>query len=84
MKLTLLRAVQNETFYYPHSLDFRGRVYPIHVHFQPQGPDVCRGLLLYAQPKRLGARGLDWLLIQVCWDQLPSLSMHSELILLPV
>lgn len=38
-------------FYFPHNLDFRGRVYPIPDFLNPQGDDVCRGLLLFHNKK---------------------------------
>ena len=57
-------------FYYPHQLDFRGRCYPIPVHLNHQGGDVCRGLLEFSEGKDVDteeARG--WLLIHAanCW-----------------
>jgi len=35
-------------FHYPQQLDFRGRVYPVPQFLQPQGPDLARGLLRFA------------------------------------
>ena len=52
-------------FYFPHSMDFRGRAYPMHPHLNHLGSDVCRGLLQFAHAKPLGPNGLDWLLTQV-------------------
>lgn len=54
-------------FYYPHQLDFRGRVYPIPAHLNHQGDDVCRGLLEFAEGKECGLP--DWILIHAanCW-----------------
>ncbi|CAD7923451.1 unnamed protein product [Amoebophrya sp. A120] len=49
--------------FFPHSIDFRGRAYPIPPHWNHQGPDVCRGLLEFAEAKRLGERGWYWLKI---------------------
>lgn len=40
-----------ERFYFPHSLDFRGRMYPIPTGLQPQGHDFARGLLEFAEGK---------------------------------
>ncbi|KAK9814262.1 hypothetical protein WJX72_003057 [[Myrmecia] bisecta] len=54
-----------EVFYYPHNLDFRGRAYPMHPHLNHLGSDVCRGLLQFAEARPLGNDGLDWLKIQV-------------------
>lgn len=49
----------------PHNLDFRGRAYPIPPHLSHIGDDLCRGLLLFADPKPLGERGLWWLKIHL-------------------
>lgn len=46
--------------YFPHNLDFRGRVYPIPDFLNPQGDDVCRGLLLFNNEKSIRTQeGLD-------------------------
>jgi DNA-directed RNA polymerase len=63
--------------YYPHTLDFRGRAYPIHPSLQHLGDDACRGLLVFGQGRPLGPRGLDWLYVHLAntWgggvDKLP-------------
>lgn len=46
-------------------MDFRGRVYPIPPHLNHIGSDLCRGLLTFAYPKKLGERGLFWLKLQI-------------------
>jgi len=38
-----------EAFYYPHNNDFRGRTYPIPQHLNPQGTDLCRGMLTFSR-----------------------------------
>lgn len=53
-------------FYFPHVLDFRGRMYPIPVELNPQGEDLARGLLTFAEGKPLTEEGAEWLAIQVC------------------
>eukprot|EP00392_Amoebophrya_sp_AT5.2_P016272 g16532.t1 len=50
-----------EQVFFPHSIDFRGRSYPIPPHWNHQGPDICRGLLEFAEGKKLGHRGWYWL-----------------------
>ena len=50
---------------FPHSLDFRGRAYPIPPHFNHLGNDLCRGLLKFAEAKELGVDGLRWLKIHL-------------------
>lgn len=44
-------------------MDFRGRVYPIPPHLNHMGADMSRGLLSFAEGKKLGAGGLRWLKI---------------------
>jgi DNA-directed RNA polymerase len=51
--------------FYPHTLDFRGRAYPIHAALQHLGDDVSRGLLCFAEPKPLGPEGLSWLYVHL-------------------
>jgi len=52
-------------FYFPHRLDFRGRMYPLPSGLMPQGDDKSKGLLLFAEGRKLGARGLYWLKVHV-------------------
>ena len=67
----LLRLQVAKDFYdcshifFPHSVDFRGRAYPVPPHLNHQGPDICRGLLEFAETKPLGERGLYWMKIQL-------------------
>lgn len=42
-----------EKIYFPHQMDFRGRLYPIPVLLQPQGSDLAKGLLHFAKGKPL-------------------------------
>jgi DNA-directed RNA polymerase len=51
--------------YYPHSVDFRGRAYPIPPILNHIGADVSRGLLLFGNRKELGTVGLQWLKIHL-------------------
>lgn len=52
--------------FFPHEMDFRGRVYPI-TQFgpSPQGCDWQKGLIHFAEGKRLGAEGYRWLCIHI-------------------
>ena len=50
-----------EEIYFPHYIDFRGRVYPAAAYLTPQGDDLCRGLLEFAEGKPLGKEGGFWL-----------------------
>jgi len=47
--------------YEPHSLDFRGRAYPLPVRLNHAQDDVSRGLLEFAEAKPLTDRGNYWL-----------------------
>jgi DNA-directed RNA polymerase len=50
--------------YFPHSLDFRGRMYPISQWVHPQGPDYAKALLTFAESKPIGdEQGPGWLAI---------------------
>lgn len=50
--------------YFPHQLDFRGRVYPVPNFLQPQGSDWAKGLLEFAEGKPLNnMEAVRWLAI---------------------
>jgi DNA-directed RNA polymerase len=51
-------------FYFPQQLDWRGRAYPVPIFLSPQGPDIARGLLEFANAKPFGdGTGVEWFLI---------------------
>lgn len=50
-----------DRIYFPHVLDFRGRLYPLSSVLTPQGDDAQKALLHFADGKALGERGLYWL-----------------------
>lgn len=53
-----------EAIYFPHNLDFRGRVYSACSGFNPQGHDIAKGLLTFANGKPiLDKMAADWLAI---------------------
>ncbi len=62
---TARRFVDEPRFYYPHMLDFRGRVYPIPSTMSPQGNDLARGMLEFADGKPIGEEGWKWLAIHL-------------------
>lgn len=64
-QLEIARATVNETLYFPHNMDFRGRAYPIPPYLNHMGADNVRGLLMFAKGKELGEKGLRWLKIHV-------------------
>lgn len=49
-----------DRFWYVWTFDFRGRMYTTTSGFSPQGPDVGKGLLQFANGKPLGERGWYW------------------------
>lgn len=64
-KLQVAKEFLGETFYFPHSMDFRGRTYPIPPHLNHLGSDFSRSLLKFAEKKPLGTRGISWLKIHL-------------------
>ncbi|TKY58551.1 DNA-directed RNA polymerase 1B [Spatholobus suberectus] len=66
LKLAVARKMKDEEgFYYPHNLDFRGRAYPMHPYLNHLGSDLCRGILEFAEGRPLGKSGLRWLKIHL-------------------
>jgi DNA-directed RNA polymerase len=67
--LTLAAASElenEEAFYFPWNLDWRGRMYPATTIISPQGSDLCKGLLEFADGAPLGRDGIRWLDIHLC------------------
>lgn len=60
--LGMAKKLKDErAFWFPYTLDFRGRIYPIASYLQPQGDDLQKGLLTFAQGEPLGKDGAAWL-----------------------
>lgn len=57
------RFKDEPVIYFPHNLDFRGRIYPIPRVLHPQGSDKVKALLRFAEGKPLGEDGVRWLAI---------------------
>mmetsp|Transcript_21171 Transcript_21171/g.32484 ORF Transcript_21171/g.32484 Transcript_21171/m.32484 type:complete len:777 (-) Transcript_21171:2471-4801(-) len=55
----------DQAFYFPYNLDFRGRAYPIPPNLNHLGSDVCRSMLTFAEAKPLGTNGLYWLRVHL-------------------
>lgn len=55
----------NDKFYFPHFLDFRGRMYPVPTFLQPQGEDLARGLLTFAEAKPVDEKASFWLAVHL-------------------
>jgi DNA-directed RNA polymerase len=68
LALGIAESYIDKVIYFPHSFDFRGRVYPIPVGLSPQGSDAVKSMLLYAEGEKLTEQGEDW-----CWAYLASL-----------
>lgn len=54
----------HEEFYLPHSMDFRGRVYPV-PSFSHHNGDATKALMEFADGCKLGESGLQWLKVHV-------------------
>lgn len=52
-------------FWYPYNVDFRGRVYPIATGLTPQGDDMQKALLTFAEGKPLTDEGMTWLAVHI-------------------
>jgi DNA-directed RNA polymerase len=62
--LGVAEKFQHETaFYFPHSFDFRGRVYPLSSYLTPQGDDLSRALLTFAVGKPVDEAGARYLAV---------------------
>ncbi|XRD77692.1 T3/T7 RNA polymerase [Dyella marensis] len=59
------RFAPEAVIFFPHSLDFRGRVYPIPGTLNPQGDDQTKALLVFAEGMPLGKEGARWLAIHL-------------------
>jgi len=80
-----------ETIYFPHNLDFRGRIYPLPPTLNPQGDDQAKGLLTFSSGVPLGEDGAFWLAVHVAntfgvdkvafEDRVAWVKEHEELIL---
>uniref|UniRef100_A0A3Q3N908 DNA-directed RNA polymerase n=1 Tax=Mastacembelus armatus TaxID=205130 RepID=A0A3Q3N908_9TELE len=64
-KLSIANYMRDEIFWFPHNMDFRGRTYPCPPYFNHLGSDVTRAILVFAEGKPLGPKGLDWLKIHL-------------------
>ena len=61
---TAERFAEYERIYFPWNIDYRGRCYPIPTAISPQGDDIQKALLLFADPSPLAAEeDTKWLAI---------------------
>jgi DNA-directed RNA polymerase len=57
--------IDDERFYFPHNVDFRGRVYSLVPELNPQTDDIGKALLEFADGKPLGKSGAYWLHVHI-------------------
>lgn len=64
---TATKFKEEDEIYYPHVLDWRGRVYPVAGvgSVNPQGDDTGKALLHFAEGKALGETGGYWLAVHL-------------------
>jgi DNA-directed RNA polymerase, mitochondrial len=56
------KFVDFDAIYFPHNLDFRGRMYPVPLYLHPQGDDLARALLEFSEGQPIGNHeGVRWL-----------------------
>lgn len=48
-RIAVAESWKDEILYFPHNMDFRGRVYPISPYLSHMGDDINRSLLLFAK-----------------------------------
>ncbi|WBY57363.1 DNA-directed RNA polymerase [Plasmodium yoelii yoelii] len=56
---------KNEQIYFPHNIDFRGRMYPLSPHLHHMGDDICRSLIVFSNGEEIGPNGLYWLKVHL-------------------
>lgn len=61
------RFADEDAIFFPHAYDWRGRAYPLPSTAgpHPQGADINRALLEFAEGKPLGEAGADWLAVHL-------------------
>lgn len=65
-KLWIANRFKDEAaIYFPHYLDFRGRIYPFAAYVNPQSDDCGKALLEFAEGKSLGEDGAFWLAVHL-------------------
>jgi DNA-directed RNA polymerase len=59
------RFVDEPAIWFPHVMDFRGRLYPAPMVLHPQADDPSKALLEFAHGLPLGPSGVHWLAVHV-------------------
>lgn len=75
-KLDVAQSLRAEDrIWFPHGFDFRFRMYPLPQDLNPQGDDVAKGLLMFADGLPIGPSGYRWIMIHTAntfgQDKLP-------------
>lgn len=66
MMLRVADQFRDDTaIYFPHHLDFRGRMYPMPTYLHPQAEDSAKGVLEFANGLPLGSSGGYWLAVHL-------------------
>jgi DNA-directed RNA polymerase len=52
-----------DRIYFPHTMDWRGRIYPVPAGLNPQGDDVAKALIQFSEGRPLGDNGAYWLAV---------------------
>lgn len=60
-----LDVLDEESIWFPYHLDFRGRAYCTVSSLSPQGDDLSKALLHFAEGKPLGLNGAYWLHVHI-------------------
>ena len=60
MAVKIAHDYKDETLYFPHSYDSRGRIYPLPVGLTPQGSDAVKAMLEYDGGEPLNQDGAAW------------------------
>ncbi|CAD6184511.1 unnamed protein product [Caenorhabditis auriculariae] len=60
-RVVLADHYKGQVLFFPHNMDFRGRVYPLSPYLSHMGDDVNRCILKFAKAQKLGKDGLRWL-----------------------
>jgi DNA-directed RNA polymerase len=64
-KLQLAEEMSGRAFWHVHTIDFRGRCYPVTQDLHPQGDDLSKGLHEFHEGIALGPRGAFWLACRI-------------------
>lgn len=61
--LSACKHLGSRDFYFPWTFDFRGRIYPCAVMLEPQGSDIAKSLLMFADKIFLSDDSIDWVAV---------------------